>query len=303
MRISRPIQVQVQVQVALLLSLFLLQAPGSEGWDFSGGTCAADCNSPGGYFCGKDGQCHEFRCESFYEFGDPNLTGYNESRPIRCFGYSTGSRDDMHGVQFGCSPVFPGAAITSGQSFSYPFNRICEAEGDGFQFTCYDYQDDSTATSFVAFEQIIQSAFPSCEAGGGGQLFHPVFLNARYQDKPDGLEGNPVVSSGTDKNGKTILQENAARDKNGLDEDLAKRTMYAISILGPQPSGQQSGPTLEPFTPGDVNYNPVHNQDSQDNNSAAAKHYHHHHATTIKAAIVTAAAMAFVTMAMATMII
>jgi hypothetical protein len=256
--------------VSVLLSQQWLVVSAQEDVDdFSGGTCTETCDEPG-KFCGKDGLCHPFSCSHFWEYGDPKLTGFVNGTELQCFGYNSGRQDNLHGVSYGCEPPFPGAAVLDGQQVSYPFNERCTAERDGYSYVCYQFLENSTATSFDSFQQEATSLFPSCENGANPQYYAPIVLSAHYLGAEEGLQGPGIVSSGTETNGHTYLQTNSMEK---FDEKTGMVAMYVDVTAGPRPAGETSG--VEDL---DLNADPgqsnVHNNDNGgggDDSSATTK--------------------------------
>lgn len=199
--------------------------------ELGGAGACADCEKPG-YFCGIDGQCHEFSCLNYYQFAARELTGYADDVELNCFGYTKGDIENAHGVIYGCEPIFPLTLVTPGKQVTEPFNRKCTAEREGgYLFECYEFQQSETATNFDFFEREAESSFPDCGSGKTPSYFYIIASSNHYLGF-EGLQGNPIVAGGADIDGDTIWSDNPGKF---FKRDIAMHSMYANVVGGPSP--------------------------------------------------------------------
>lgn len=190
------------------------------------------CDEPG-HFCGHDGRCHEVSCQNYYQYADPQLTGYADGVDFNCFGYSKGDIENAHGVIYGCEPIFPMTLITPGKQVTEPFNRKCTAEREGgYLFECYEFQPSETATNFDFFEREAESSFPDCGDGKQPKYYY-IIASSNHYIGFEGLQGNPIVAAGADIDGDTIWSTNPG---NTFKRELALYSMYANVVGGPNPT-------------------------------------------------------------------
>lgn len=106
-----------------------------------------ECQPGMGGFCGTDGQCHPYTCESFYEFGRQNYTGYDDDAPpLECqdIPMTKPSDDDFYpSVSFRCRSLVP-IPVSMG------FTRRCLAATPISNFTCYELNESTNFQPFLA---------------------------------------------------------------------------------------------------------------------------------------------------------
>jgi len=228
------------LSLLVLVLALLLQIPHVQSKEkaTSFGSCSSACDEEPGMFCGIDGTCHEFSCQNYYQYADQKLTGRNDTAnngnsTLQCFGYSQGKKDFAHGVVYGCDPIFPFVLTTPGKQVTEPFNYKCIAppRDGGFEFECYEFMPSDTATNFDFFEREAESSFPDC--GDKQPKYFYMIASSNHYAGVEGLQGNPIVVSGADKDGDTIWQTNSG---NTFDRDIALRAMYANVVGGPGPA-------------------------------------------------------------------
>lgn len=196
---------------------------------FGDGGCS-NCNDPG-HFCGIDGVCYPFSCQTYYQYGDRKLTGYADNSTFQCFGYQRGDQENAHGVVFGCDPLFPFTIMTPGKQVTAAFNRKCTATREGgYSFECYEFAPSETATDFARFEQEAESSFPDC--GDKSPQFYYLIASSNHYVGVDGLQGNPILAGGADIDGDTIWQTN---DNKRFQREIAMTSMYANVVGGASP--------------------------------------------------------------------
>lgn len=110
-----------------------------------------ECEPGAGGFCGVDGHCHQYTCESFYEFGPRNFTGYDDASPseLVCGDIpTTEPRSTAEGsvdypsVSFRCVSLTP-------TPISLGFTRRCiAATSPNSNFTCYGLAANTHFQSF-----------------------------------------------------------------------------------------------------------------------------------------------------------
>lgn len=117
--------------------------------------------SPG--FCGRDGECHDYGCQNWYLYGPVAFTGFNPASPVNltCEDYSTGSKDNMNGVVYGCRPYTPEKPAPKSKTVVSFFNQKCSAAPSQHNnFECYDYKQ---STDFQPYQQnVARENPPSC---------------------------------------------------------------------------------------------------------------------------------------------
>ena len=210
----------------------------------------SDCDKPG-FFCGIDGSCHEFSCQTYYQYADRQLTGYADDSTFQCFGYSLGDQENAHGVIYGCDPIYPFTLVTPGKQVTEPFNRKCTAEREGgFTFECYEFMPSETATNFDFFELEAESSFPDCGDGKQAKYWYMTASSNHYTGF-EGLQGNPILAGGADIDGDTIW---ATNEGNTFQRDIAIRAIYANVVGGPGPGSDTS-----PIQAGSLGSNPLKN--------------------------------------------
>lgn len=225
------ISITSTIYALLFLTLFGLDSVSASTINFGGGSCS-NCNDPG-HFCGVDGTCHAFSCQNYYQYAHRALTGYADDATFQCFGYSQGDIENAHGVIYGCDPLFPMTLMTPGKQVTEPFNRKCTAEREGgYLFECYEFQPSETATNFDFFEREAESSFPDCEDGKQPKYYY-IIASSNHYTGFEGLQGNPIVEGGADRDGDTLWQTN---EGNFFKRELAMYSMYANVVGGPGPS-------------------------------------------------------------------
>ena len=216
--------------VAVLFSSAPLAAEAANTINFGSGSCSG-CSDPG-HFCGIDGTCHPFSCQTYYQYADRKLTGYADNSTFQCFGYSKGDQENAHGVIYGCDPLFPFTKTTPGKQVSEPFNRKCTAEREGgYSFECYEFMPSETATDFTFFEREAESSFPDCGDGKSPKYWYMIASSNHYVGF-EGLQGNPILARGADIDGDTIWSTNPG---NTFKREIALTSMYANVVGGPSP--------------------------------------------------------------------
>lgn len=165
--------------------------------------CEPACEKGSGQFCGIDGECHLYSCGAWFEFASDRYTGNQHAgkSTLDCQDiawtepYKPNERIDGTGVYypsvaFRCEDLDP-------PPIALGFNRRCSAKTGihGIsEFTCYELQDKTDFTSFLA------RATPgslSCPAGEDGTAW-PKFTYAATVESWIETDGMITMSEGFD---------------------------------------------------------------------------------------------------------
>jgi hypothetical protein len=122
-------------------------------------TCVGTCDEQDQKerFCGIDSICRPYSCQSWYEYGPRNFTGYDESfpEPLICQDMTVGPEVFYTGVQYGCYETNP-TRIKLG------FTKACKATpaGPSTSFTCYEM---ATTTNFQPYLDGVTNSGLTCK--------------------------------------------------------------------------------------------------------------------------------------------
>ena len=181
-------------------------------------------------FCGSDGICHQYSCESWYKFGPVAYTGYDPSNPkeLECEEYDTGFEDNMNSIVFGCRPYSPGKKAPEARSWAHPYSQKCSATPrNGYDYVCYNNLPTERYRQFQA--DIARQRPPSCDRETYEPLGieQPIFwynlnMMVRTRDQMDEIQNDPV-NAREYKTGRENTVSTASFDASEADD-----TMFAV---------------------------------------------------------------------------
>ena len=156
------------------------------------------CQYGDGTFCGTDGQCHLYNCESFYEFGPTDYTGYSDSdaspelvcNDILTTPVVTAGDSSQASVVFRCRDLTP-------EPIGMGWTKYCEASSSNSNFTCYGLADN---TDFSLFLQQSEASQLECNSGRYDETGYPAYTYSVSTHKQEGNYGtfnNLVGFNGT----------------------------------------------------------------------------------------------------------
>ena len=132
---------------------------------------ACGCKYGDGQFCGVDNQCHIYSCQSWYEFGPRNFTGYDANSPLVCqdIGITEPHGDDV----FYESVSFQFRSLTP-EPIMMGWTNKCTVAGTNSNFTCYGLSASNTD-----FQPFLDEASPSdlnCTGSEYDETGYPQYL-------------------------------------------------------------------------------------------------------------------------------
>jgi hypothetical protein len=175
-------------------------------------------------FCGVDSLCRPYSCQSWYEYGPRNLTGYDESfqEPLTCQDIPVDPEVFYSGIRYGCYETIP-PRIKQG------FTKQCATNpaGPSISFTCYEM---ATNTNFQPYLDEVTTSGLTCKNDTEIPNFG-YYVTYSLRNKTGGYT---VLTAGAD----STFSFNAT---------LALSTMYSEFILEEELSpGPTDSPTANP---------------------------------------------------------
>jgi hypothetical protein len=204
------------------------------------------CQVGDGTFCGTDGKCHFYNCESFYEFGPVDYTGYGPQSPeLKCIDIpvtlvDTAGDPSQASVAFRCRDLTP-------KPIGMGYTKYCEASTPNSNFTCYGVSENTNY--YNAFDDFLQQAQASqleCNSGQYNETGYPAYSYSAVMSKREGITGYIINQEGFS------------------DTQAFNQTKAVIGTMSSQFEAWTSAPTRSPVT-----YSPTYVVPNDDNISAS----------------------------------